>query len=206
MPASLILNEHSMSAVRYQRNFSSNNPTSRITSLRNAVRDPSMAWTSGPSPSWTPRRSSVEMPNGPVTPTLGSPSAAPSGPNTSPVGSTDPSITRTIRPRERLSPAFRAAPQPVPVSSARSSTPSPYAAGSVSVVSATTYWTSRPPSFARKPVSARTTSSGHPSTTQGTLTSGVGVSSSTLPTSCGAIRRGSPAASGSNAGPSGPSI
>src|SRR4030095_86399 len=69
MPASLILNEHSMSAVRYQRNFSSNNPTSRITSLRNAIRYPSIASTSGPSLSWNSRRSSVEIPNGPQTPT-----------------------------------------------------------------------------------------------------------------------------------------
>ena len=37
----------------------------------------------------------------------------------------DPSTARTIRPRERLSPALRAAPQPVPGSSRRTSTSSP---------------------------------------------------------------------------------
>ena len=54
------------------------------------------------------------MPNGPQTPTLGSSSAASSGPSTSPVASIDPSIASTIRPRDRLRPALRAAAHPVP--------------------------------------------------------------------------------------------
>src|ERR671931_326581 len=69
------------------------------------------------------------MPKGPTIPTPGSSSAASSGPNTSPTGSTEPSATTTVRPRVRFNPAFLAAPQPVPASSQTTSTRSPQATG-----------------------------------------------------------------------------
>jgi len=52
-----------------------------------------------------------DVPNGPTIPTSGSASASMSGPRTSPEGSTEPSIARTVSPRARRSPALRAAAQ-----------------------------------------------------------------------------------------------
>ena len=75
---------------------------------------------------------------------VGSSSAASSGPKTSPVGSTEPSITSDEPAAERLRPAFRAAPQPVPASSREHLDAVAEGPGSGwSVTSATTYCTSR---------------------------------------------------------------
>ena len=78
------------------------------------------------------------MPNGPAMPTAGSASARSSGPNTSPAASIEPSITITMRPVARRRPALAAAAHPVPGARASTSTPSPKAAGSSPVTSATT--------------------------------------------------------------------
>ena len=77
---------------------------------------------------------------GPQRPTPASPSADSIGPNTSPIGSTEPSITSTVRPRVRLRPAFRAAPHPVPPRARRPRRCHPTPRVS-SVTSATTYST-----------------------------------------------------------------
>ena len=123
------------------------------------------------------------MPNGPHTPIVVSDSAASIGPNTSPVGSTDPSMASTMRPRERRRPALRAAAQPVPGSSPSTSTSSPQRSSGAPVTSATTYCALRSPAWFRNALIARSTSSGQPSQTQWTLTSIVAGSSSTLATS-----------------------
>src|SRR6476469_5233811 len=137
------------------------------------------------------------MPNGPQTPSFGSASAPSRGPNTSPLGSTEPSIASTMRPRDRRRPAFRADAHPVPGSRPSTSTSSPHRSTGAPVTSATTYWARRPPAYARNAAIARSMSSGQPSQTQWTLTSIVAGSSRTLGTSAGASGCSASVATGS---------
>ncbi len=125
----------------------------------------------------------MTIPKGPQQPTVSSCSASTSGPSTSPVASTDPSSAMITSPVDRRRPAFRAAAHPVPDSSDTTSTSSPHRPARSPVTSATTYWTERPPAFARNESDARWMSSGHPSQTQCRETSVVGGSSSTEATS-----------------------
>ena len=163
----------SMSAVRYQRNLSSNSPTSRSDVAPKghqvALDRVDLA---APALSWNSRRSCVEMPNGPQTPTAGSASAASSGPSTSPVGSIDPSIT-TDDPAPRPPQAGVARGAPAGAGLEREHLDAVAVDGRVGLghVGDHVLHVRAVPRCARKPASARTTSSGQPSTTQCTLTS-----------------------------------
>ena len=136
-PASLIRNEHSMSAVRYHRNLLVEQPhvADHVPTERHQVA--SIASTSGHRSRGTHagRRSRSERTADPDARII---ERGLERREHVPLGSTDPSIARTIRPRERLSPAF--VPRPIP-SRPRAAGPRPprRRRGSVSVTSATTY-------------------------------------------------------------------
>src|SRR6266581_7615131 len=111
------------------------------------------------------------------------------GPRTSPVGSTEPSTSTTTRPAVRRNPALRPAAQPWSRSRGTTSTSSGQTPGSVRAASTTTCWTLRSRWWRRNASMPRTTSSGHPWTSQWTLASAAGGSLSTEGTWSGAIRR-----------------